>query len=89
MRLFLGLFVLSATMQPALAQTNAPAAPSFVPVTLDQADYTQLQNFLADQPFKIANPLLQWLDHKENMARVLAEKADESRKAATAAPEKP
>jgi hypothetical protein len=85
MRLIFGVAILLSLSVAAQAQMPSPQQQSrpFVPFTVEQSDYAQLQSFLAEQPFKVANPLLQWLDQKEQAA------ARPAQPTATPAPEPP
>ena len=50
------------------AQT-VPASPSFVPIMIDEKNFSQVKAYLGDLPSKIATPLVNWLDQLEVTAR--------------------
>ena len=50
----------------AVAQQPQP----FVAITLDETAFNELRGYLMEQPAKFAVPLLQWLEQKQNAARM-------------------
>jgi len=56
----------------ALAQQNTPA---FEPFSISQDDYAKLSGYLAEQPLKFSEPVMNWLRGKEQEAVMAKQKA--------------
>jgi len=54
------------SLAPSFAQ--AQTASTYVPITINEQDYTKLQTYLGDVPAKYANPIIGFLAHQEEMA---------------------
>jgi len=78
-------YLLGAFDQVAMTATHAQQAQPFVPFTVDEATYKNLQSYLGEQPAKFATPLLNWLNNAEAKAisdKAAAEKVFETQKPA-------
>jgi hypothetical protein len=68
-------FVATAFTTAVLAQERPPAsATAYVPLTVDEAHYQALRNYLDQQPFRIALPIVQWLEQLELDAKIEADR---------------
>ena len=50
----------------------APAAPPLLPITVSAADLTNLQTYLAAQPYSFSAPLINYLAAREQAAQEAA-----------------
>ena len=84
----IGFMILSISL--AHAQQPKPTQPTYVPFSVDEDTYKQLQAFLGEQPAKFSMPMLNWLNGSEAKAvsdKAIADKAAaETKKDAPAAP---
>ena len=57
---------------------SATQAQAYVPFTIDEATYKQLQTYLGDQPAKFSTPLINWLSGAEVQAQANKAAADKA-----------
>jgi hypothetical protein len=84
------LLVLGLVPSAFAADTALPSA--YVPLTVDEAHYQALRNYLEQQPFRIALPIVQWLEQLELDAKIEADrkaKAEAAKAEADKAPAAP
>lgn len=65
--------VLLLTSTAAIAQP-AQEPPKFVPFMVDEKVYNDLRNYLRQQPYMFAAPLMSWLERSAEAARQLEAK---------------
>lgn len=73
---------------PAFAQVSASRAPSFAPFEVTQQDYAALHQFLSEQPYRVAAPVISYLDSKEKAALMTQKATKHPLKHEGAAPSK-
>jgi hypothetical protein len=86
---YIVLFALAPLAAQAQGAPPQSQQPPYAPVTLTESDWNSVQSYLAEQPYKMSAPLLEFLGRLEARAQMQATTEAAQRKAAAVKPTVP